>query len=877
MVLQNNKTVHLEIPGLKLTPTPYDSRTAKFDLMMVAKENDGTIDFTIEYSVKLFTEDSIKRFAELFKTLSANLPRYLNKPLPDVPFLSPEEKQQILIEFNDTATEYPRSRTIHELFEEQAEKRPDAVAAVYDNSHLTYGRLNIESNHLAARLRKEGARPDTIIGMVVDRSLEMLTGIFGILKAGAAYLPLDPDFPEERKSFMMADCCSEILLTSGTYYEKYTDSHIKNPSTSLKTVINLDSREFLSQTTPESTTAVHSNSQNLSYVIYTSGTTGKPKGTLTMHYNVTRVVLETNYIAIDFHDRLLQLSNYAFDGSVFDIYGALLNGSALVLMKKEHVPDPLKVSQLIQNQSISIFFITTALFNALVDFAVDCFRYVKRVIFGGEKVSFERAEKAFDYMGPDRLLHAYGPTETTVFASMYNIKRLDEVHGTIPIGSPISNTTLYILDNYFNPQPIGITGEIFVGGEGVARGYLNRPELTAESFVGLEPQITQISQIIYKTGDLGRWNPYGNIQFMGRVDHQVKIRGFRIELEGIASHLLSHPLVREALVLVKESENQEKYLCAYFTAEVELTVNELENHLAAELPAYMVPSIFLQLGKMPLTATGKLDRKSLPEPGLDVSRYTAPRNHIETTLVTIWSQVLKTPENKIGIDDDFFRLGGHSLLATVMTTRIHKALDVKLPLAQLFRTPTIRELSRYIRSARKDTFTALQKTENREHYPLSPAQKRLYILYSVNPQSTGYNVPLSVVLEGSLDRDKLENSFKQLIRRHESLRTSVRMINDSPVQTVHDNVSFEVQWETGNSKPDIPFIQPFDLSKAPLLRVGLKQETETRHILMVDMHHIITDGTSMEILINQMVFPLRRTGTPASQVQIQGLFAVAEQ
>ncbi|MCP5054992.1 MAG: amino acid adenylation domain-containing protein, partial [bacterium] len=775
-----------------------------------------------------------------------------DKTIADVEIISEEEKGRVLFEFNDTHTGYPNTGTIQQLFGEQAGKRPHSIAAVYEDSQITYERLNEESNRWARVLRKKGAEPGGIIGMIVDRSIEMIVGILGILKCGAAYLPLDPEFPAERKTFMLEDSRSQMILT----VNKYIDDRLNKT----QTIINIESDEHRHEECTDP--GPYGSFDDLTYVIYTSGTTGKPKGTLTMHYNVIRVVRETNYINIVEDDRMLQLSNAAFDGSVFDIYGALLNGAALVMIQKEDVPDPQKVSGLIKREAITLFFITTALFNTLVDVGIDCFDRVRKVLFGGEKVSFEHSKKAFDYLGPDRIIHVYGPTETTVYASYYIINRVDEVPGTIPIGKPLSNTALYVLDKHLKPQPIGITGELYIGGDGLSRGYLNRPELSAQQFV-FSPTVT--GDRLYKTGDLVRWLPHGNIEFRGRIDHQVKIRGFRIELEGIASHLLTHPQVKEAVVLARETRKsesgkgpEERYLCAYFTAEKELPLNDLKKYLSLELPAHMVPSYFIQLEKMPLTSTGKLDRKSLPEPGLSVSQeYAAPRNQIERTLVEVWSQVLSLDKESIGIDADFFQLGGHSLLATVMITKLHQALDVKLPLGELFQTPTIRELTRYVEKAQEDKFASIRVMEDKEYYPLSPAQKRLYILNQVDVGSTSYNVPSAFLLEGPLDKEKLGEIFKQLIQRHDSLRTSFRMLDDVLVQFIHPDSNFEVEYfespEISGTSPLSDFIRPFDLSRAPLLRGRLILNGEREHLMMVDMHHIITDGTSMDLFIKEMM------------------------
>jgi amino acid adenylation domain-containing protein len=613
---------------------------------------------------------------------------------------------------------------------------------------------------------------------------------------------------------------------------------------------------------------------SLSYVIYTSGTTGKPKGVLTMHYNVTRVVRDTNYIDIAANDRILQLSNYAFDGSVFDIYGALLNGAALVMIGKDDVPAVDRLAGTITREAITVFFVTTALFNTLVDLDAGCLDGIRKVLFGGERVSVDHCRRALDRLGKGRIIHVYGPTETTVYASYHFIDDIEADAHTIPIGKPLANTCIYILDRYHNMVPIGITGEIAIGGMGNARGYLNAPELTAERFFywPYKSNRTYISKKLYKTGDLARWLTEGSIEFIGRRDHQVKIRGFRIELTEIEARLSAYEKIKETAVLAIGAETADKYLCAYIVPaepgtfdDSGATAGELKEYLAHELPDYMIPSFFVPLDSLPLTVNGKLDRKALPVPDTAVhgGRYTAPRGSVETRLADIWADVLNI--DRVGIDDNFFDLGGHSLKATVLLARVHKALDVKIPLAELFKQPTIRGLAEFMEGKTGDRFAAVEPAEEREYYPLAPAQKRLYILQQTERRSTVYNIPAVLNLEGIIDAAKLEEAFRKLIQRHDSLRTSFTMQAGEPVQRIHSHVDFEVHYfnavktagdgEGAESSKSITrdFLKPFNLSEAPLIRVGMINLSQQRHVLMVDMHHIITDGTSSGIVAREFM------------------------
>jgi len=611
-------------------------------------------------------------------------------------------------------------------------------------------------------------------------------------------------------------------------------------------------------------------SSGLAYVIFTSGSTGKPKGIFTTHFNAVRVVRDTNYIRLNENDRILQLSNYAFDGSVFDIYGALLNGAALAMINREDVPDVDRLAELIKQEQVTVFFVTTALFNTLVDLRIDCFHGIRNVLFGGERISVEHSRRALEHMGKGRIIHVYGPTETTVYATYYFIDSIDEALGNIPIGKPISNTTIYILDNYLEPVPIGVTGEIYIGGTGVARGYLNNPELTAEKFIGSSAPVKSLTPF-YRTGDLARLLPDMNIEFLGRVDHQVKIRGFRIELGEIENRLLSHHEIQKALVLEKEGMGYDRrYLAAYIVAGKEFDLSELREHLSAELPDYMIPSYFTRVEEFPLTPNGKIDIKALPDTGaVSGPGYIAPRNDVEEKLAGIWNEVLggESPARPIGTGDNFFELGGHSLKATILVSKIHKAFNVKLPLAEIFSTPTIRGLADYILSETvEEKYESICPVEDKEYYELSPAQRRLYILQQMKKNSIAYNVPIIRELEGELDLNKFTDVFNRLIARHESLRTYFEIIEGHIVQRVMD-------WTGRDERADSPFrieyhefrdreafegsdfmrtlIRHFDLSKAPLMRVGVVKIGETSSILSIDVHHIITDGFSLGLLLKE--------------------------
>jgi amino acid adenylation domain-containing protein len=677
--------------------------TARFDITLIGTDTGNDLLFTFEYRSALFKPATIERFIKYFRKIILELSVNTGQKIGGIEIISEAEKERLLYDFNDTKTGYPQDKTLHELFEEQAERSPAGTALVgsgqaaaapvekgaagkKEKMHITYDVLNEKAGRLARSLKEKGIPAGSIVGIKIKRSIEMMAGIMGILKAGCAYLPIDPEYPEERIRFMQDDCGVKLTISAGDLTEDV---------------------ETLRSGKVETVFAA-SRSAGLSYIIYTSGSTGQPKGVMVEHRNVSRVVKNTNYIDIRPQDIILQLSNYAFDGSMFDIFGALLNGASLVILAEDELLDIDKLSTVIEKEKITVFFLTTALFNVLVDTGIQCLGWTRSILFGGERVSVAHVKKALDYLGGGgRVIHMYGPTETVVYATYYPIHRLDDASATIPIGSPLANTTAYILDKYMKPVPIGVPGEIYIGGDSVSRGYLNDPELTAERFApGRGHHVAgdkAEGMKLYKTGDLARRLPDGNIEFLERIDHQVKLRGFRVELGEIESRLSKDDAIKEALVSVKQDGRGEKCLCAYIVpdreerGEAAVDIPGIKKRLSQTLPGYMIPSYFVPLEKIPLNPNGKVDKKALPEPVMGAGEeYIAPANEIEKKLVEIWADVLNIDENVIGRDANFFELGGHSLNATLLLSKIHKELKVKISLADLFEMQSVEELASVI-------------------------------------------------------------------------------------------------------------------------------------------------------------------------------------
>lgn len=780
--------------------------------------------------------------------------------------LSELEKEKLLTIFNRTEAEYPREKTIHELFQEQAEKNPEQVALVWGEDQLTYGELNEKANQMARGLRKQGVLPDQVVGLLTDRSLEMIIGILAIFKAGGAYMPIDPSYPKERVEYMLSDSRIHLLLVQKLEMI---------PADYQGEALLLTEESWLAEETSD--LELTNQSQDLAYVMYTSGSTGKPKGNLTTHQNIIKTIINNGYIEITPKDRLLQLSNYAFDGSTFDIYSALLNGATLVLVPTQTLMNPADLASVIRDQYITISFMTASLFNTLVELDVTSLKHMRKILFGGEKASIKHVEKALDYLGDGRLVNGYGPTETTVFATTYTVDHTIMETGIVPIGRPLNNTTIYILDRDDQLQPIGALGELCVSGEGLARGYLNRPDLTAERFV--ENPFVQ-GERMYRTGDLARWLPDGNIEYVGRIDEQVKIRGHRIELGEIEARLLDHAAVSETVLLAKQDEQGHSYLCAYVVTNGVWTVAELRKHIKETLPDSMVPSYFIELQKLPLTSNGKVDKRALPEPeGQYVSSYVAPETETEEKLAQLFQEILGI--DQVGTQDIFFEMGGHSLKAMMLVSRVHKELDIEVPLKEVFARPTVKELAAFITNTEGSDYIAINPVEKQDYYPVSSAQRRMYVVEQIgSSNTTSYNMPFLLEIEGALDIVRLRQSLKKLVIRHESLRTSFHMVEEILMQRVHSDVEWDLMVMQATDE-DLQhmidaFIQPFDLSESTLFRAGLIQIESNRHLLMLDMHHIISDGVSINVLFQDMMQIYQGNELPPLRIQYKD-YAVWQQ
>ncbi|MCK4260471.1 MAG: amino acid adenylation domain-containing protein [Halanaerobiales bacterium] len=822
--------------------------STNFDLTLaVEMNNQYTMQFS--YNTLKFDEQLISRLSEHFCNILNFVIEKPDEKLSEIEMLSKEEKDKVLYKFNNTYAEYPRDKTLHELFEEQVEKTPDHIALIYQNQKLTYRELNEKANQLARTLQGKEIKPEELVGIMVERSLKMIIGIIGILKSGAAYLPIDPKYPSDRIRYILTDSNVKVLLTQNELTDNAEFEGI---------MIALDNNELYSG--DSSNLPKINKPDDLAYVIYTSGTTGKPKGVMIEHKSITNAIIwRKEEYQFGPKDISFQLFSFTFDGFLTSFFTTIVSGARVIILAEDEVKDPIALRTYIRTMYVTNFISVPSLYLAILEVLTEEDAKSLRIItLAGEKVNSDLVKRSKKLNLNLEIVNEYGPTENSVIST---IKRNLDSESIITIGKPIANTQIYVVDKNLRLLPIGVSGEMCLGGQGLARGYLNNPELTAEKFVLNPFQHNIPGEIMYRTGDLARWLHDGNIEFLGRIDHQVKIRGFRIELGEIENCLMNYENIKEVVVIDRKDENGNKYLCAYIVARreingIELTSKKLREYLSKNLPDYMIPSYFVQLKKIPLNKNGKLDRKALSEPEGNIRTgvaYEAPRNEVEEKLASIWMEVLAV--EKVGINDDFFDLGGHSLKVTILVSKIHKEFDVGIPLDEVFKRPTIKEFAAYIQNSEQNLFSSIQLVPEREYYETSSAQKRMYMLQQFDLNSTSYNIPAVFVIKGNLDLERLENAFKGLIERHETLRTSFETLNDKIIQRINKEVEFRVEYiekaDRGIEEIVNEFVRAFDLTKTPLFRVGVTRLKLDEHILMFDMHHIISDGTSMGILVDE--------------------------
>jgi tyrocidine synthetase-3 len=864
LVMQSARQFELELEQLKVSAYDFDFGTAKYDLTIEAAETAESVELKFIYCARLFKRETIER-------LSAHLLRILQQmahnpelPLQQLELLTAAEKQALLAGADSQPVQYPRELTIHRAFEQQVGHTPHGIALADRDQRFTYDELNRKANRLARHLKQSGAARNNIVAMLLDRSADMIVAMLAIIKAGAAYLPIDPDYPQDRIAFMLEDSGAALLLTQREIGHdlrgQFNVILIDEPSSYAEDDSNLDYEVM-----PE----------DLAYVIYTSGTTGKPKGVMIEHRNVIRLLIH-DQMQFAFSDRDVwsMFHSYCFDFSVWEMYGALLYGGKLVIVPKMIAQSASDFLELLHKEQVTVLNQTPTAFYALAKEDAthgQKLTSIRYVIFGGEALKPAMLQSWYAKYPHIELINMYGITETTVHVTYKRLSSAELSSNCSNIGKAIPTLTTYIMDANQQLVPVGIVGELYVGGDGVGRGYLNRETLMKEKFIS-NPH--NPAEKLYRSGDLARWLPGGEMEYLGRIDHQVKIRGFRIELGEVENSLLQHPAITEAVVLTKEERDGSICLCAYLQSASKLTVSELRKFMLAALPEYMIPSYFVYVDRIPMTANGKVDRRQLPEPSMQMDdgvEYVAPSNTIEAKLVRIWEEALGV--SPIGVDQSFFELGGHSLKAALVVSRIHKEMQASVPLRVIFEAPTIRELAYYILESEIQLFEAIPvaETNAKAEYPVSSAQQRLYFLNQLDKEGISYNLPVMLMFEGRLDVQRLERSWNQLIQRHESLRTSFHWRDGAAVQKVHENVAAAVTVEQALSDaPDsiiAACIKPFELTEAPLARASVIACSDTKHLLVIDTHHIIADGMSVALLVQDLVQLYSNQRLPELRVQ----------
>ena len=828
LILQNLPTASQKLGDIDVTPFGAGLPSAKFDITLVASELTDGLRVSIVYSTDLFDAATIDRMLGHFEVLLEGVVEDPATRVLQLPLLTEEEEQKLLVGWNETAAAYPRERCLHELLEAEAQQRPQAIAVEFEGRRLSYAELDARSNQLAHLLRKRGVGADRLVGVCMERSLEMVVALLGILKAGGAYVPLDPAYPSDRIQYVLDDARVMLLLTQESLLASLppTSAEVHCLDPDWRVLEAEDSGPVTAEAKPE----------NLAYVIYTSGSTGKPKGVQLEHRSVVNFLCSMQREpGMTTDDVLVAVTTLSFDIAGLELYLPLLTRGKLVVASREATLDGRLLMQLLEQSGATIMQATPTTWRVLLESGWQGDPKLK-VLVGGEALPADLAHNLATRCGS--VWNMYGPTETTIWSSVYEVEGNDEK--LVPIGRPIANTTFYILDANRQPVAEGASGELYIGGDGLARGYFERDELTAEKFVP-DPFSIEAGARLYRTGDLARYRHDGVVEFLGRIDHQVKIRGFRIELGEIEAVLEQHPEVKQAVVIAREDTPGDKRLVAYLVAAAasRLDFAVLRNWVKEQLPEYMVPAAWVEMPSLPLTPNGKVDRKNLPAPEYQraelAGEYQEARTPAEEVMAGIWAEVLKL--DQVGVHDQFFELGGHSLLATQVVSRIRHAFQVELPLRALFEAPTVAELSERVEAWQREEQGLLAPpivlVARTQRLPLSFAQQRLWFLDQLEPNNPRYNVPYAARLKGHLQPEVLERSLQEIVRRHETLRTSFQVVGDQPVQTIDSEVTVPLIHQDLTSLPEASREEearrlareeaqrPFDLTVAPLMRATL--------------------------------------------------------
>ncbi|TPV57703.1 non-ribosomal peptide synthetase [Pseudomonas fluorescens] len=831
------------LPGLLADELPWHSREAKFDLQLHSEEDrNGRLSLSFDYADELFDCATIQRLAEHFIHLLHAVCAQPQHAIGDLPLMQADEQQPW--------SEAPCAPARHWLPELLNQQTSDATALVWQDGSLTFAQLHTQANRLAHYLRDKGVGPDVCVAIAAERSPQLLIGLLAIIKAGGAYVPLDPDYPAERLAYMLKDSGVQLLLTQTALLPQL-------PSAEGVCVIAMDSLHLDSW--PTQAPGLHLHGDNLAYVIYTSGSTGQPKGVGNTHGALAERLqwMQATY-QLNETDVLMQKAPISFDVSVWECFWPLIAGCRLVLAGPGEHRDPHRIAQLVQEHGVTTLHFVPPLLQLFIDepLVAEC-TSLRRLFSGGEALPAELRNRVLARLPAVQLHNRYGPTETAINVTHWQCAASDGERS--PIGRPLGNVICRVLDEQLNPLPAGVPGELCIGGIGLARGYLGRAGLTAERFVA-DP-LGAAGTRLYRTGDRARWNADGVLEYLGRLDQQVKLRGFRVEPEEIEARLLGQVGVVQAVVLVRDAQ-----LIGYYTADTELDEQRVKTALAAELPEYMVPALLMRLDAMPLSPSGKLDRRALPEPVWQTREHVEPHTPLQLQIAAIWREVLGLP--RIGLRDDFFALGGHSLLATQIISRTRQACDVELPLRTLFEASELGDFAQQVglmqAAGQRNQQTAIAKVDRSQPVPLSYSQQRMWFLWQMEPDSPAYNVGGMARLRGVLDVGRFEAALQALIMRHETLRTTFPSVDGVACQKVSAQTNVRMDWQdfSALNEPqrqqrlqqlaDVEAHTPFNLETGPLLRACLVKAGEQEHYLVLTLHHIVTEGWAMDIFAREL-------------------------
>ncbi|WCF06624.1 amino acid adenylation domain-containing protein [Paenibacillus thiaminolyticus] len=836
---------------LTLTNLTLDSGVSKFDITLQVTEENGFIACEMEYASSLFRKETIEKMANHFIQLLASILSGSRLTLGELEMISADEVHEILQKGQGKRLAPLPKQTLADRLRKQAQCTPDRPALLYGDETMTYRELDDASGRVAHDLIQAGCQGQAV-ALLMERSAEMVIAILGIVKAGAAFVPIDPAFPEKRVQYMLADCGARLMLTDASNQDmavRLWGEQVAVWGPNLKTPPSLPERAAL-PALPE----------GLAYILYTSGSTGQPKGVLVKHPSILNTLrgLHERY-PMGPQDVYLFKTAYTFDVSLSELWGWMWGGGALAILEPGGEKNPAALAAAVQRYGVThINFVPpmlSALIHGLDEEGIKALQGLRYIFAAGEALPGALAREVVKKLPEVRLENLYGPTEVSIYATGYSVTGTEE--GGIPIGRPLPNVHVYIMDEGGALQPIGVPGELYVGGAGVAAGYVNREAQTAERFM-VDPYVE--GGRMYRTGDIARWNREGQVEYLGRTDDQVKIRGYRIELGEVEKQLLETGLVREAVVVSKTDPAGLPYLCAYVTAQEPLKTEEVRAELGTRVPSYMVPGHIIRLETIPLNSSGKADRRALADLSIEwhehSTSYEAPRTGTERKLAALWSEILGIQEDEIGIHDSFFDLGGHSLNATILSSRISKMYEVNFTLESFINQPYIAEMATTVEQLERGGVAAIQPVQKKERYPLSAAQRRMLFIHQQAPDDISYNMSGVFEMKGHVDVKRLEQALLLLTERHEILRTSFHLHEGEYTQVIHPDPAIHFEFLQSNDQPAEfvrSFIRPFHLGHTPLFRTLIVEQSENEYLFLFDMHHIIGDGFSMPILVEDLL------------------------